>query len=85
MDSLIPITQTPSPETKDTAPLFEDELVLSAPPASDEGSEPVPSPAYTPLTVTGRTQAQARQIQKQGRPSGQSLEDRKRYHIKTVK
>ncbi len=83
MDTVSPASSAPAPEAKDPASLFEDELILSAPAAKLSGSGT--TPAGAPLVPAPRGRASATRTQKQTQSVDKSAEDRKRYHINTVK
>ncbi len=84
METVSPASSASAPEAKDPASLFEDELILSAPATGSSGSGT--APATAPLVATAsRGGSPVARPQKQTQSSNKSSEDRKRYHIDTVK
>ncbi len=83
MDTINSASPIPAPEAKDPASLFEDELILSAPAVTSSGSGQ--TPAGAPLVPAPRGRAPTTRVQKQTQSSEKLAEERKRYHINTVK
>ncbi len=84
MDTPSPVSRPPLTDSANLTSVFEDELVLAGPSEDDRNGAEVAATGGL-LPIGGRGRVQDNQAQKKGQSGNKIAEERKRYHINSVK